>query len=92
MGENLRAARNGYGTQAVLLALARRGLTRKEAYQLVQGLAHQALEDGSDLEELLLQDPAIREHLSEDEIRDSFDLEMHTRHVDYLLRRAGITE
>ena len=68
VAENLSAARNGYGTQALLLALARKGLARREAYRLVQRRAHEALEEGKDLEELLVADGEVREHLSAEEI------------------------
>jgi len=87
---NLAAARNGYGTQSVLLALARKGLTRKEAYRLVQRRAHEAMDGGGDLEALFLADDEVRAHLSDDEIRLAFSLKPHLRNVPHLLRRAGI--
>ncbi|MBM3321031.1 MAG: adenylosuccinate lyase [Candidatus Eisenbacteria bacterium] len=90
VAENLCAARNGYGTQALLLALARKGLSRRDAYRLVQKRAHEALEEGTSLEELLVADEEVRAHLEEDEIRRAFGLDTHRKHVDYLLRRAGV--
>jgi adenylosuccinate lyase len=90
VAENLCAARNGYGTQALLLALARKGLSRRDAYRLVQKRAHEAIEEGTNLEELLVADEEVRAHLGEDEIRRAFGLDTHRKHVDYLLRRAGV--
>jgi len=89
---NLRDARNTFGSQAILLALARKGLTRKEAYAIVQSHALDALESGRELEELLVDDVEVRKHLSEEEIRLAFDVRNHCRNVDYLLRRAGVIE
>ncbi|MFH1277757.1 MAG: adenylosuccinate lyase [Candidatus Eisenbacteria bacterium] len=90
VAENLESSRTGWGAQAVLLALARKGLTRKEAYGLVQAHALAALEEGGDLVEILLGDPEVRAHLSEEAIRDAFRLEKHRKHAAFLLRRAGI--
>jgi adenylosuccinate lyase len=90
VAKNLRAARSGYGSQALLLALARKGLSRSEAYRLVQGLARRAAEAGEDLEALLLADEEVRRRLTAEEIRASFSLDAHRKHVDRLLRRAGV--
>lgn len=92
VAENLEASRTGWGTQAVLLALARKGLSRKEAYRLVQRKAIAVLEEGGDLAAILAADPEVREHLTEEEIRNAFALDRHRKHVDRLLRRAGIGE
>ena len=74
------------------LGVARKGLSRKEAYGLVQKRACEASEGGKDLESVLLGDREIRAHLTEEEIRSAFDLSIHTRHVHALLSRAGIVE
>lgn len=89
---NLHEARNTFGSQAILLALARKGLTRKEAYGIVQGHALRALESGSDLDDLLARDEEVRGYLTEEEIRAAFDVRKHCRNVHYLLRRAGVVE
>ncbi len=90
VGANLRSARATFGSQAILLSLARKGLTRKEAYAVVQRHALEALESDRELEDLLAADPDVRRYLSEEEIRGAFDVKHHCRHVDFLLRRAGI--
>ncbi len=89
---NLDEARSTFGSGAVLLALARKGFARSEAYGIVQTRALEALETGRELEDLLLADSAIREHLTEEEIRSAFDEKLHTRNVDAIFRRAGVTE
>lgn len=90
--KNLAEARSTYGSQAVLLALARKGFTRKDAYEMVQSRAMRALEEGGELEDILLGDKEVCAHLTDDEIRAAFDIEKHVRHVDTLLARAGVIE
>ncbi len=89
---NLHEARNTFGSQAILLALARKGFARKEAYGIVQGHALQALETGGELDNLLVADDEVRKHLTEEEIRAAFDVRNHCRNVEQLLRRAGVVE
>ena len=90
VAENLEGARNGFAAQTILLALARKGLTRKEAYGLVQERAHRASEESLDLEEMLLEDEQIRVHLSGTDIRNAFQIDMHLKQIDTLFLRAGI--
>ncbi|MBN1826155.1 MAG: adenylosuccinate lyase [Candidatus Eisenbacteria bacterium] len=87
---NLEAAKSGCAAGSVLLALARKGLARRDAYRLVQSLAHRAEEEELDLERLLSEDAEVAARLSEEEIREAFDWNHHVRRVDDLFRRAGI--
>jgi len=92
VAENLADARNGYGTQSLLLKLARKGLSRKDAYRLIQSRAHEAQDEKKDLEQLLLKDKEVAAQLSEEEIRESFRLDAHQKNIDHLFRRAGILQ
>jgi adenylosuccinate lyase len=58
MRANLELTHGALFSQRVLLALVETGLTRDDAYRVVQRLAQQALDEGSSLEELLAADPA----------------------------------
>ncbi len=75
-------------SQRVLLALVGKGLERQEAYVCVQRNAMPVWEEGKDFLTLLLADEGVREHLSEDEVRDCFSLEWHQRHVDSIFARV----
>lgn len=77
-------------SQAVLLALARKGMSREEAYRVVQTHAHAVWEEGGDFQERLLQDSGLRRYLSADEVCECFRLEPHVRHVDTIFRRVGL--
>jgi len=75
-------------SQRVLLALTQAGVSREDAYRLVQRNAMRVWEDGADFLTELLADKDVRAALSEDEIREKFDLGYHTRHVDTIFRRV----
>ncbi|RCL03053.1 MAG: adenylosuccinate lyase [Candidatus Tokpelaia sp. JSC189] len=74
-------------SQRVLLALTQAGMNRENAYRLVQHNAMKAWEQGKDFLKELLEDKDIRKVLSEEEIRERFDLGYHTKHVDTIFRR-----
>jgi adenylosuccinate lyase len=75
-------------SQRVLLALTQAGVSREDAYRLVQRNAMRVWEAGADFEAELLADDEVRAALSEDEIRESFDLGYHLKHVDTIFERV----
>jgi adenylosuccinate lyase len=75
-------------SQRVLLALTAAGVSREDAYRLVQRNAMKVWEGGSDFLEELLADPDVTKALSEDQIRAQFDLGYHTKHVDDIFARV----
>ena len=77
-------------SQRVLLALTQAGVSREDAYRLVQRNAMRVWEtDGAQsLEALLKADPDVAAALSPDEIAANFDLDHHFRHVDALFARV----
>ena len=88
MLKNLDRMRGLVHSQRVLLALTQAGLSREDAYRLVQRNAMKVWEEEADFLTELLADEEVRAALSEAEIRHSFDLAYHTRHVDTIFRRA----
>jgi adenylosuccinate lyase len=77
-------------SQRVLLALTQAGVSREDAYALVQRNAMKVWEsDGAlSLLELLKADPQVRAALSEAELEEKFDLDYHFRHVDTIFARV----
>ena len=75
-------------SQRVLIALAKAGVSREDAYALVQKNAMKVWEKGADFLTELLADKDVRKALSEAEIREKFDLGYHTKHVDTIFRRV----
>ena len=77
-------------SQRVLLALTQAGVSREDAYRLVQRNAMKVWEsDGAlSLQELLKADPEVTAALSTAEIDEKFDLGYHYRHVDTIFDRV----
>ncbi|WP_338244351.1 adenylosuccinate lyase [Aurantiacibacter hainanensis] len=77
-------------SQRVLLALTQAGITRDNAYRLVQRNAMKVWEsDGQmSLLELLKADPEVTSALSEAELEEKFNLDYHFKHVDTIFDRV----
>ncbi|GIV21587.1 MAG: adenylosuccinate lyase [Armatimonadota bacterium] len=76
-------------SEHVMLALVSKGLSREQAYKLVQRNAAKAWE-GADFQQSLKEDEEVRRVLSEEEIDRCFDLQHHLRYVDVTFRRLGL--
>jgi adenylosuccinate lyase len=88
MMKNLNKFRGLVHSQRVLLALTQAGVSREDSYRLVQRNAMKVWEQGKDFLEELLADQEVRAALSEEEIREKFDLAYHTKHVDTIFKRV----
>jgi adenylosuccinate lyase len=88
MMANMNKFRGLVHSQRVLLALTQAGVSREDAYRLVQRNAMKVWEEGRDFREELLADPEVTAALSVAEIEDKFDLGYHTKHVDTIFRRV----
>jgi adenylosuccinate lyase len=76
-------------SQRLLLMLTSKGLTREEAYALVQANAMKT-RGRTSLKEEVMTDPAIKKRLSKKEIDAAFDINYYLRNVDDIFRRIGI--
>ncbi|MFD1326570.1 adenylosuccinate lyase [Mycoplana ramosa] len=86
--KNLDKFRGLVHSQRVLLALTQAGVSREDSYRLVQRNAMKVWEEGKDFLAELLADQEVRAALSEEEIREKFDLGYHTKHVDTIFKRV----
>ncbi len=77
-------------SQRVLLALVDKGMTRNDAYRVVQRAALTALDGGQEFRTLVGQAPEVRERLTTDELAALFDPAYYLRHVDLAFQRVGI--
>jgi adenylosuccinate lyase len=75
-------------SQRVLLALTQAGVSREDAYRLVQRNAMKVWEKGADFKTELLADAEVTAALSPAEIEEKFDLGYHTKHVDTIFARV----
>ncbi|QTM98204.1 adenylosuccinate lyase [Sediminibacillus dalangtanensis] len=77
-------------SQRVLLALIDKGMSREEAYDLVQPNAMKAWEEGIPFRSLVEQESKITSLLNEGEIADCFDYTYHLKNVDGIFERIGL--
>ncbi len=75
-------------SQQAMLALTQKGLTREDAYRLVQSNAMAVWQEGGQLKERLLRDPMVSAHLAPEEIDAVFDLDYHLKHVNTIFRKV----
>ncbi|NJN92404.1 MAG: adenylosuccinate lyase [Leptolyngbyaceae cyanobacterium SL_5_14] len=93
--ENMQHNLNRYGgvvfSQRVLLTLVDKGLSREEAYTVVQSCAHTAWNTSTgDFHALIQQNPTVTAHLSAEEIEACFDPQQHLKHLDTIYQRLNI--
>ncbi|MGG3843530.1 adenylosuccinate lyase [Anoxybacillus kestanbolensis] len=77
-------------SQRVLLALIDTGMTREEAYDLVQPKAMEAWEKQVPFRSLIEADEVITSRLTKDQIADCFNYNYHLKHVDTIFERLGL--
>ena len=74
-------------SQKVLLTLIDKGLTREEAYKIVQRNSHEAFENGGNFKEILLKDFEVRNYLTEAEILACFNTQDYLKNIDAIYKR-----
>lgn len=77
-------------SQRVMLKLIDSGMTREQAYDLVQPLTKKSWDEGIQFRDLVEGTKKITDALSEDQIADAFDYHYHIRHVDEIFARVGL--
>jgi adenylosuccinate lyase len=92
MRQNLERSRGVIFSGQVLLELARRGISREQAYEWVQRHAMRAFDEQRDFKALLLADTEVMRVLSPSEIDKAFDLDEQLRHVDAIFARVFATD
>ena len=75
-------------SQRVLLALTQKGVSREDAYRLVQRNAMPVWRGEGDFLTLLKNDPDVKKALTDAEIEEKFDLGYHFKHVDTIFDRV----
>ena len=88
MQENMDKLGGLVHSQRVLLALTQAGVDRETSYRLVQRNAMKVWNEGKDFLTELLSDDEVLAALSEEQIREKFDMGYHTKHVDTIFKRV----
>ena len=95
MYANIESSRGLVFSQRVLLELVDRGISREEAYRIVQTnsakcWAEMDLPGGCDFRDLLKSDSTVASYLSRTDLDSLFDYGYYTRYVDDTFRRLGL--
>jgi adenylosuccinate lyase len=88
MMDNLRLSRGVVFSGSVLLELARRGISREQAYEWVQRNAMRSFAERRDFKELLQSDPDVSAALPPGVLDETFDLVAQVKHVDTIFKRV----
>ncbi len=90
MKANLQRSGGLIFSEGILLKLVKKGVSREEAYRMVQRNAMRAWEENRDFQELVRKDSEIANYLNKEEIKSIFNLAHHLRWGDKILERLGI--
>jgi adenylosuccinate lyase len=75
-------------SESILLELVRSGITREEAYKLVQRVAMKIWERGGDFKDLILKDREIMKYITPASVEKAFSTNHHLKNVNYIFKRV----
>jgi len=90
MLENIGITRGLIYSQHLLLELIKKGVTRVEAYDIVQQLSLKAIAEGKEFEAVVAASDQVKKHLKPEEIKNCFSLEYHLKRVDEVFGKIGL--
>jgi adenylosuccinate lyase len=88
MKENMGRSFGLYNSQNVLIHLTEKGMTREDAYELVQKNAMMSWKKKKDFKSLLMKDRNVTKYLSQKELNEIFDLKQYFRNIDFVFGRV----
>ena len=90
MKQNMEVTRGLLFSQRLMLELIERGVSRDDAYKLMQANSARTWDEDRDFRELVRSDAGVREHLDDFELDEIFDYEYYVRFVDDVFDRIGL--
>lgn len=90
MIENLNRTKGLIFSQRFLLTLIGKGLSRREAYDMIQRYAMRVWSENVDFRAILMEDDGIGRLLTHEEIESCFDLNYYTKNIDKIYKRVGL--
>ena len=88
MTENMDRLGGLHNSQRVLLALVEKGVSREEAYRLVQRNAMKTWAGEGAFLDFLKADDHVNVHMTDSELEDLFDMDYHLKHVNTIFARV----
>jgi adenylosuccinate lyase len=88
MKQNLEKTKGLMFSQKIMLELTERGLSREEAYEIVQRISMQVWQGQADFKALLLENAEVGQYLTKSEIEECFDYQTYLRNIDIIFTRV----
>jgi len=88
MKQNLEKTKGLIFSQKIMLELTERGLSREEAYKIVQRISMQVWQGQADFKALLLENAEVGQYLTKSEIEECFDYQTYLRNIDIIFTRV----
>ena len=88
MKQNLEKTKGLIFSQKIMLELTKRGLSREEAYKIVQNISMQVWQGQADFKALLLENEEVGQYLTKSEIEECFDYQTYLRNIDLIFTRV----
>jgi adenylosuccinate lyase len=88
MLENLNRSYQLYNSQKVLIALTEKGLSREEAYRIVQTNAMKSWQEGLNFKTVLLNDDEVTRYFLSHELDELFKMDHYFYHIDIIYKRV----
>jgi len=86
--QNLEKTKGLIFSQKIMLELTKRGLSREEAYEMVQRISMQVWQGQADFKVLLLENAEVGQYLTKSEIEECFDYQTYLRNIDIIFTRV----
>ena len=90
MMQNMEITRGLLFSQRLMLELIERGVSRDDAYKLMQTNSARTWDEGRDFRDLVRSDAGVRAHLGDSELDEIFDYGYYVRFVDDVFARVGL--
>ncbi len=88
MKQNLEKTKGLIFSQKIMLELTERGLSREEAYKMVQSISMQVWQGQAEFKALLFENAEVGQYLTKLEIEECFDYQTYLRNIDIIFTRV----
>lgn len=88
MLENIKSSYGLFCSQRVLIKLTEQGMSRENAYSIVQKMAMDSWKNRKDFKDILKKDPQIKKYISAKEIEEIFNMTFYTKNIPYIFKRV----
>ena len=90
MYENLESTKGILFSQRILLTLIEKGISREDAYKIVQTHSMKCWDEGKDFRESIRTDDSLSQYFSSKDLDEIFDYKYYTRFVDEIYQRVDL--